>query len=94
MRTDASGATLWSRNYGGVGDDAGQAILRAADGSLVPMSELVRVVRNDRERPVYRKDLLPAAVLCDGLSARPRVQARGSTLPCAATLPRAAMVGT
>ncbi|MCM2328811.1 MAG: efflux RND transporter permease subunit [Lysobacter sp.] len=33
--------------------------LRAADGSLVPMSELVRVVRNDRERPVYRKDLLP-----------------------------------
>jgi multidrug efflux pump subunit AcrB len=33
--------------------------LRAADGSLVPMSELVRVVRNDRERPVYHKDLLP-----------------------------------
>ena len=23
------------------------------------MSELVRVVRNDRERPVYHKDLLP-----------------------------------
>jgi multidrug efflux pump subunit AcrB len=33
--------------------------LRAVDGSLVPMSELVRVVRNDRERPVYHKDLLP-----------------------------------
>ena len=33
--------------------------LRAADGSLVPMSELVRVVRNDRERPVYHKNLLP-----------------------------------
>ena len=33
--------------------------LRAADGSLVPMSELVRVVRNERERPVYHKDLLP-----------------------------------
>ncbi len=33
--------------------------LRAADGSLVPMSELVRVVANDRERPTYHKDLLP-----------------------------------
>jgi multidrug efflux pump subunit AcrB len=33
--------------------------LRAADGSLVPMSELVRVVRNERERPVFHKDLLP-----------------------------------
>jgi multidrug efflux pump subunit AcrB len=33
--------------------------LRAPDGSLVPMSELVRVVRNDRERPVHHKDLLP-----------------------------------
>jgi len=33
--------------------------LRAPDGSLVPLSELVRVVRNDRERPVYHKDLLP-----------------------------------
>ena len=33
--------------------------LRAADGSLVPMSELVRVVQNDRERPIYHKDLLP-----------------------------------
>ena len=33
--------------------------MRAADGSLVPMSELVRVVANDRERPVHHKDLLP-----------------------------------
>jgi multidrug efflux pump subunit AcrB len=33
--------------------------LRATDGTLVPMSELVRVVRNDRERPVFHKDLLP-----------------------------------
>ncbi|MBL0143304.1 MAG: efflux RND transporter permease subunit [Betaproteobacteria bacterium] len=33
--------------------------MRAADGSLVPMSELVRVVHNDRERPTYHKDLLP-----------------------------------
>ncbi len=33
--------------------------LRAADGSLVPMAELVRVVQNDRERPAYHKDLLP-----------------------------------
>ncbi len=33
--------------------------LRAPDGSLVPLSEVVRVVTNDRERPVYHKDLLP-----------------------------------
>ncbi|HEX7559901.1 MAG TPA: efflux RND transporter permease subunit, partial [Usitatibacter sp.] len=33
--------------------------LRALDGSLVPLSETVRVVANDRDRPAYRKDLLP-----------------------------------
>ncbi|HXZ49473.1 MAG TPA: efflux RND transporter permease subunit [Usitatibacter sp.] len=32
--------------------------LRAPDGSLVPLSELVRVVRDERDRPVYHKDLL------------------------------------
>ena len=33
--------------------------LRAPDGSIVPLSELVRVVSNDRDRAAYRKDLLP-----------------------------------
>jgi len=33
--------------------------LRGADGSLVPLSELTRVVGNDRDRPVHHKDLLP-----------------------------------
>jgi multidrug efflux pump subunit AcrB len=33
--------------------------LRAADGSLVPLSELVRTVPGERERPVFHKDLLP-----------------------------------
>jgi multidrug efflux pump subunit AcrB len=33
--------------------------LRAADGSLVPLSELVRVAANDRDRPAFHKDLLP-----------------------------------
>ena len=33
--------------------------MRAADGSLVPMSEMVRVVHNDRERAIFHKDLLP-----------------------------------
>jgi multidrug efflux pump subunit AcrB len=33
--------------------------LRASDGSLVPLSELVRVVRDQRDRPAYHKDLLP-----------------------------------
>jgi multidrug efflux pump subunit AcrB len=33
--------------------------LRAPDGSLVPLSEVVRVVADERDRPAYRKDLLP-----------------------------------
>jgi multidrug efflux pump subunit AcrB len=33
--------------------------LRSPEGALVPLSELVRVVANDRDRPTYRKDLLP-----------------------------------
>jgi multidrug efflux pump subunit AcrB len=33
--------------------------LRAPDGALVPLSELVRVVSNDKDRPAYRKDFLP-----------------------------------
>ena len=40
-------------------DDLLKLTLRAPDGSLVPLSELVRVVANDRDRPAYRKDLLP-----------------------------------
>jgi multidrug efflux pump subunit AcrB len=33
--------------------------LRAPDGSLVPLAELVRPVADERDRPAYRKDLLP-----------------------------------
>ncbi len=33
--------------------------LRASDGSLVPLSETVRAVANERDRAAYRKDLLP-----------------------------------
>jgi multidrug efflux pump subunit AcrB len=33
--------------------------LRTADGALLPLSELVRVTANDRDRPAYHKDLLP-----------------------------------
>jgi multidrug efflux pump subunit AcrB len=33
--------------------------LRAPDGALVPLSEVVRVVLDERERPVHHKDLLP-----------------------------------
>jgi multidrug efflux pump subunit AcrB len=33
--------------------------LRTPDGSLVPLSELVRVVNDERDRPIYHKDLLP-----------------------------------
>ena len=33
--------------------------LRAPSGALVPLSELVKPVHNDRDRPIYHKDLLP-----------------------------------
>jgi multidrug efflux pump subunit AcrB len=33
--------------------------LRTPSGELVPLSELVRVERSDRDRPIYHKDLLP-----------------------------------
>jgi multidrug efflux pump subunit AcrB len=33
--------------------------VRTASGALVPLSEVVHVARNDRDRPLYHKDLLP-----------------------------------
>jgi len=33
--------------------------LRSPDGSLTPLSELVRVVHDERDRTIYHKDLLP-----------------------------------
>ena len=33
--------------------------VRTPGGALVPLSEVVRLVRTDRERPLYHKDLLP-----------------------------------
>jgi multidrug efflux pump subunit AcrB len=33
--------------------------VRAPSGALVPLSEVVRPARNDRDRPLYHKDLLP-----------------------------------
>jgi multidrug efflux pump subunit AcrB len=33
--------------------------LRAPSGALVPLSELVKPVENDRDRPIFHKDLLP-----------------------------------
>jgi multidrug efflux pump subunit AcrB len=33
--------------------------IRAPDGALVPLSEVVTVVHTDRDRPIYHKDLLP-----------------------------------
>ena len=40
-------------------DDLLKLTLRAPEGALVPLAELVRAVPNERERPAYRKDLLP-----------------------------------
>ena len=39
--------------------DALKLTLRTSSGALVPLSELVSVVRNERDRPIYHKDLLP-----------------------------------
>jgi multidrug efflux pump subunit AcrB len=33
--------------------------VRAPSGALVPLSEVVNVVQNDRDRPIHHKDLLP-----------------------------------
>jgi multidrug efflux pump subunit AcrB len=33
--------------------------VRATSGNLVPLSEVVRVERNERDRPIHHKDLLP-----------------------------------
>ena len=43
---------------GGVEDLLGLRV-RAADRAQVPLAELVRVVPGERDRPAYRKDLLP-----------------------------------
>jgi len=34
-------------------------VIRTPAGTLVPLSEVVNVVRNERDRPIYHKDLLP-----------------------------------
>jgi multidrug efflux pump subunit AcrB len=40
--------------------------VRTPEGSLVALSEVTRVVRSDRDRPIYHKDLLPVVyVLAD-----------------------------
>jgi multidrug efflux pump subunit AcrB len=44
--------------------------LRSPSGSLVPLSELVSVVRNDRDRPIYHKDLLPVVYVVGDQSGR------------------------
>jgi multidrug efflux pump subunit AcrB len=40
-------------------DEMLKLTLRAPDGALVPLAELVRVSANERDRAAYRKDLLP-----------------------------------
>jgi multidrug efflux pump subunit AcrB len=40
-------------------DEMLKLTLRAPDGALVPLAELVRVSANERDRATYRKDLLP-----------------------------------
>ena len=44
--------------------------LRASDGALVPLSEVVRAVRDDRDQPLYHKDLLPVVYVVADQSGR------------------------
>jgi multidrug efflux pump subunit AcrB len=44
--------------------------VRADDGDLVPLSELVQVVTSDRERTVYHKDLLPVVYVMADMAGR------------------------
>ena len=40
-------------------DDVLKLKVRSRDGALVPLSEVVQVVRTQRDHPIYHKDLLP-----------------------------------
>jgi multidrug efflux pump subunit AcrB len=40
-------------------DELLKLALRTTSGALVPLSEVVKVVKNERDRPIYHKDLLP-----------------------------------
>jgi multidrug efflux pump subunit AcrB len=44
--------------------------LRTADGALLPLSELVRVAGNERDRPAYHKDLLPVVYVMADVAGR------------------------
>ena len=49
---------LPSERQGELGEFLKLAV-RAPSGALVPLSEVVHIARNDRDRPLYHKDLLP-----------------------------------
>ncbi len=42
-------------------DELLKLAVRSADGTLVPLSELVQVVRTERDRVIHHKDLMPVA---------------------------------
>jgi len=50
-------------------DELLKLTLRAPDGALIPLSELARVTRDERDRPIHHKDLLPVSyVIADEAS--------------------------
>ena len=51
-------------------DELLKLTLRTPEGILVQLSELVRVVRNERDQPAYRKDLLPVVYVVADQSGR------------------------
>jgi len=44
--------------------------LRSSSGDLVPLSEVVNISRNERDRPLYHKDLLPVVYVVGDQSGR------------------------
>ena len=50
--------TLPAEQQGGLAELL-KLTIRTPAGTLVPLSEVVRIVHNERDRPIYHKDLLP-----------------------------------
>jgi multidrug efflux pump subunit AcrB len=44
--------------------------VRGANGAAVPLSELVRPVENERDRPIYHKDLLPVSYVVGDMAGK------------------------
>ncbi|MHA3902939.1 efflux RND transporter permease subunit [Castellaniella sp. WN] len=56
--------------YQGRPDELLRLPVRAADGSMIPVRELVREIRTTREQPIHHKDLLPVQYVTADMAGR------------------------